>query len=35
MSCIYYPIWFQKNQEQIKALFDSDSEVNAMNSAFA
>ena len=30
---IYYPVWFQ--EEQVKALLDSSSEINAMNSDFA
>ena len=31
--CIFYPIWFQ--EEQIKALLDSGSKVNAINPNFA
>ena len=34
VPCIHYPVWFQEDQEQVKALLDSGSEVNAMNSAF-
>ena len=30
---IYYPVWFQ--EEQVRALFDSGSEVNAMSPAYA
>ena len=33
--CIHYFIWFQENQEQVRALLDSGSKVNAMNFAFA
>ena len=33
VPCIYYPVRFQ--EEQVKALLDSGSEVNAMNSDFA
>ena len=35
ISYIYYPIWFQKSQKQIKALLDSGSEINAMSPAYA
>lgn len=31
MLCIYYLVQFHKNLEWIKALLNSDSEVNAMN----
>ena len=34
VPCIYYPIRFQKNQEQVRALFDSGSKVNAMSPAY-
>ena len=30
MPCIYYPIWFQKDQEKVKALIDNGSAVNAI-----
>ena len=32
---IYYPVQFQKNQEQVKALLNSNSKVNVMNPTFA
>ena len=32
---IHYPVWFQEDQEQVRALIDSGSEVNAMSSAYA
>ena len=35
VSCIYYLIQFQKGQKQVRALFDSNSKVNAMNPTFA
>ena len=36
---IYYPVWFQENkgqesQEQVRALLNSSSEVNAMSPAY-
>ena len=34
VSCIYYPVWFQQGQEQVKALLNSGSEVNTMNPIF-
>ena len=34
MPYIYYPVWFQEGQEQVRALFDSGSEVNAMSPAY-
>ena len=33
--CIYYPIWFQEGQEQVRVLLDSGSEVNTISPAFA
>ena len=38
--CIYYPVQFQENQgqkgqEQVRALLDSGSEVNAISSTYA
>ena len=33
--CIYYPVWFQKNEEQVRALLDSSSKVNAISLAYA
>ena len=35
MPCIYYLIWFQEGQEQVRALLDSGSEVNAMSLIYA
>ena len=35
VSYIHYPVWFQKNQEQVRALLNSSSEVNAMSPVFA
>ena len=32
---IYYPVQFQENQGQVRALLDSGSEVNAMSPAYA
>ena len=32
---IYYPVWFQRGQEQVRALLISGSEVNAMSPAYA
>ena len=32
--CIHYRVWFQESQEQIKALLDSGSEVNAMSPVY-
>ena len=33
--CIYYPIWFKKNEIQVQALINSGSEVNAMTPGYA
>ena len=33
VSCIYYPVRFEENREQIRALLNSGSEVNAMSPA--
>ena len=35
VPCIHNPVWFQEDQEQIKALLNTDNEVNAINLAFA
>ena len=35
VSCIYYPVRFQEDQEQVRALFDSGSEVNPISLAYA
>ena len=40
VPCIYYPVWFQEDQgqegqEQVRALLDSGSKVNAMSPAYA
>ena len=35
VPCIYYPVCFQEDQEQVRALFDSGSKVNAMSPAYA
>ena len=35
VPCIWYPVQFKKNQDNSKALIDSGSKVNAMNSAYA
>ena len=35
VPCIYYLVQFQKNQEQVKALLNSGSEVNAISPAYA
>ena len=35
VPCIHYSVWFQGNQEQIRALLDSGSEINAMSPAYA
>ena len=35
VPCIHYPVCFQEGQEQIGALFDSGSKVNAMSPAYA
>ena len=32
--CIYYPVQFQKIQEQVRPFLDSGSEVNAINPAY-
>ena len=34
VPCIYYPIRFRESQEQVRALFDSGSKINAMSPAF-
>ena len=34
VCCIHYPVRFQEGQEQVRALLDSGSEVNAMSSAY-
>ena len=31
---IYYPVWFQESQKQVRALFDSSNKVNVINPAF-
>ena len=33
--CIHYPVQFRKDSSQVQALFNSESEVNAMNPAYA
>lgn len=33
VMCIYYSIWFEKNE--VQALIDSSSEINAMTLAYA
>ena len=35
VPCIHYSVRFQKNQEQVKALLDNGSKVNAMSPAYA
>ena len=35
VPCIHYPIQFWKGSSQVQAFFDSGSEVNAMNPAYA
>ena len=35
VPCIYYLVQFQKSQEQVRALLNSGSKVNAINPAFA
>lgn len=35
MSCIYYPIYFKKDQVEIRALLDSGNEVNTMTQTYA
>ena len=35
ISYIYYPVWFQESQGQIRALLDSGSKINALNPAIA
>ena len=32
---IYYPVWYQKGQEQVRVLLNSGSKVNAMSPAYA
>ena len=34
IPCIHYPVQFQKNKEQVKALLDSRNKINAMNSDY-
>ena len=34
VPCIYYPLYFRKNTEGVKALMDSNSEVNVMIPAY-
>ena len=34
VQCIYYPLCFQKDIVEVKALLDSGSEVNAMTAAY-
>ena len=31
---IYYPVWFQKSQEYVRALLENGSEVNVINPIF-
>ena len=33
--CIHYPVRFQENKEQVRALLDSGNEVNIMSPAYA
>ena len=35
VSCIHYPVQFQKDGSQVQALLNSGSKVNAMNPAYA
>ena len=35
VSCIYYPVWFQRDQEQVRALLNSGSEINVISPAYA
>ena len=35
VPCIHYPVRFQEDQEQVRALLDSGSKVNAMSPAYA
>ena len=35
VSYIYYPVWFQEDQEQVRALLNSDIELNAISPAYA
>ena len=35
VPCIYYPVWLQEDQEQVKALLNSGSKVNVMSPAYA
>ena len=35
IPCIYYPVRFQKSQEQVRALLNGGSKVNAMSPAYA
>ena len=34
VPCIYYLVWFQESQEQIRALLDSGNEINTMSPAY-
>ena len=35
VSYIYYPVWFQENQEQVRALLNSGNKINAINPNYA
>ena len=35
VPCIYYPVRFQEDQEQVRALLNSGSEVNDMSPTYA
>ena len=35
VPCIQYPVQFQKDENGIQALLDSDSKINAINPAYA
>lgn len=34
VPCIYYPVYFKEDKEQVKTLLNIGSKVNAMNSSF-
>ena len=34
VPCIYYPVWFQEGQKQVRALLNSGNKVNAMSPAY-
>ena len=34
VPCIYYPVWFQNGQKQVKALLNNNSKVNAISPAY-